>query len=203
MITYTELVNSMTEAYRGGASLQSTVRTFIRENIDKPNEEVAGSIATVVTEYRRTVDSWIEEESLFGTELKAAIKKRDNIINDVSRICREMLGHSVVCTSRKKGEYKAIPQMAKTRTPKPVAEAAAGPCTKVHFDPDNHCHIPAGPTELADILEKSKRKWDTGLEKRVVIFKETVSAEDICSVSVNMGVTLEDLAKYILATLKG
>lgn len=202
MITYTELVNSMTEAYRGGASLQGTIRAFIRENIDKPNEEVASDIATVVTEYRRTIDSWIKEE-MDSMPLHAKIKKRDNIINDVSRICREMLGHSVVCTSRKKGEYKAIPQMAKTRTPKPVAEAAAGPCTKVHFDPENHCHIPAGPTELSDILEKSKRKWDTGLEKRVVIFKETVSAEDICSVSVNMGVTLEDLAKYILATLKG
>lgn len=202
MITYTELVNSMTEAYRGGASLQSTVRTFIRENIDTPNEEVAGSIAMVLTEYRRTIDSWIKEE-MDSMPLHAKIKKRDNIINDVSRICREMLGHSVVCTSRKKGEYKAVFATPKTRTPKPVAEAAAGPCTKVHFDPENHCHIPAGPTELADILEKSKRKWDTGLEKRVVIFKETVSAEDICNVSVNMGVTLEDLAKYILATLKG
>lgn len=204
MITQTELVTSMTEAYVRGASLQGTVRKFIRQNEAKLPNETAEEIATVVTEYRRTIDQMISDDGLTGPDLKAAVKKRDNIINDVSRICRELLGQSIVCTSRKKGEYSAKFWTPTVREPKPVPEAETK-CALPHLHHGVHVEYPKTDKDLLEILSFSKDRYGYSGVDRVTLLADGSehTAEDVCAIATMWGVSLEDLAKHLLAVLKG
>jgi len=204
MITYTELVTSMTEAYVRGASLQGTVRKFIKQNEAKLPNETAEEIATVVTEYRRTIDQMISDDGLTGPDLKAAVKKRDNIINDVSRICRELLGQSIVCTSRKKGEYSAKFWTPTVREPKPVPKAETK-CALPHLHHGVHVEYPKTDQEVMDMLAFSKERYGYDGWDRVTLLSSGAvrSPEDVLGYATQWGVSFEDLAKHLLTVLKG
>ena len=203
MITYTEFVASMTDAYTKGASLQGTVKRYIKENEAKFPNEIAAEIATVVTEYRVQVDAMIHEDGLIGAEFKAAVKKRDNIINDVSRICRETLGYSIVCTSRKNGTYAEKPWTATVREPKAKPEADAK-CPMPHLHHGVHVEYPRTDKDLSDILTFSKDRYGYDGADRVIYLPSGAipQPEDICNVATRWGVSFEDLAKHLLAILK-
>lgn len=205
MITYTELVTSMTEAYVRGASLQGTVRKFIKQNEAKLPNETAEEIATVVTEYRRTIDQMIADDGLTGPDLKAAVKKRDNIINDVSRICRELLGQSIVCTSRKKGEYSAKFWTPTVREPKAPEDLAEAKCSFPHYHHGVHTTYPKTDHEVMDMLAFSKDRYGYDGYDRVTLLSSGAvrRPEDVCEVATQWGVSFEDLAKHLLTILKG
>lgn len=84
-------------------TVQKEVREYIKCYLDKgfPKIKLAIAIAySIVTPYKRRAE---EDSSLTRKEI-------NNVINDISRICRQELGYSIVNTKRKAGawEYEAI-----------------------------------------------------------------------------------------------
>lgn len=105
------------EAVKNNASVQQEVRDIIA-NYNGPETLIAKEI----TIFRRDIEGWIDQAS-GSAETKLRRKQVNNIINDVSRICRELIGKSIVCTSRKNHTYEAKEPVARTtraKTPSPV-----------------------------------------------------------------------------------
>jgi hypothetical protein len=202
------VVKSMVEGFMTGTKFQSKIRQFITASSEETYENIATDIAAIVTSYREKVDIILAEDT-DPSDLKSAIKKRDNIINDVSRLCKEILGYSIVCVSRKNGEYKAIPYVptvkparAITSAPNPF-EAAPLPCDKVHFDPMLHCKMPLTDSGYIDVFRRSEALGST-VPSRLYILPEgrSASPEFICETAAFFGVGLEELAKHIVTVLR-
>lgn len=203
-----KLFEAMTNAYASGHSLQSTVRDYITLYLDTGwrSETVAESIANTISDYRGSVDSKIEAMMpMEKDDLRRAIKKRDNIINDVSRICREILGYSIVCKSRKHGTYAIKENTGKTpRAKKMVFPADSDGCTLHHYDPSIHCCYPTSDGLLGNILAECKNKFGYDAIDRMHLVPSGVSPDAalICGIATSYGVSLEDLAKHLLSLLK-
>jgi hypothetical protein len=88
----TQAVNSVKE----GSKFQTQIREFIDEDAGSP-EIVAEMVADIVTDFRREIEPWVMDID----DTKVRRKSTNNLINDVSRICREKLGHTLVCVSKK------------------------------------------------------------------------------------------------------
>ncbi len=98
-----ELLESMLDMTDRKETFQKLIRDMF--NSDKPTSEILEEIASTVGEFKRAS--------------KFPDKVTNNIINDVSRICRETAGYSIVCTSRKGGHvYSAVKKEKKERTVK-------------------------------------------------------------------------------------
>lgn len=118
-----ELVLGMTQATISKSSLQSKIREFIQDAITD-YEATSQAVANAVTMYRRGIQTWIEEGKAEGPlEFKSRNKAVNNIINDTSRLTRDLLGYTVKCTSRKGGhtyeafEYTSPPKSVTSPTP--------------------------------------------------------------------------------------
>jgi len=206
-ITASNVVASMVEGFMTGTKFQSKIRQYIDYNREETKEDVVNAISNIVTSYREKVDAVLMDTD--PSELKSAIKKRDNIINDVSRLCRELLGYSIVCVSRKKGEYKAIPYVptvrptrAITSAPNPF-EAAPLPCAEIHFDSNLHCKIPLTEADYIDVFRQSIARG-SDFPNRLCCLAEgrSASPEFICEAAAFFGVGLEELAKHIVTVLR-
>ena len=198
----TEVINSMIEGFQSGAKFQSRIRTFINEEcFTRFPGEVADTVAEIVTEYRQAADEIIERMNM--EEKIVATKKRDNIINDVSRICRELLEHSIVCRSRKNGTYAAKP-WSKPEPKEKAAETPATDCHRVHFNHNDHFWCPAGDEELLAIAKASHAKYGNHMHERAFVFpaETPIDPGAIMRVATHFGVSFEDLAKHLLASLK-
>jgi hypothetical protein len=197
----TEVINSMIEGFQSGAKFQSRIRTFINEekNTRLPGE-VADTVAEIVTEYRQAADEIIERMS--EEEQVIATKKRDNIINDVSRICRDLLEYSIVCRSRKNGTYAAKPWTKPE--PKEKTTEASPDCPHRHFDANDHTYIPISDEAFLDIAKESHNKYGNHLHERAFVFPPGLPIDPgaIMRVATHFGVSFEDLAKHLLASLK-
>jgi hypothetical protein len=112
-ISITDLVEMAVDASKTGGKLQSSVRKFIEDRLEIENYgEVAARVGDVITIYRNEIEDWVMQN-----ETKIRRKVVNNIINDVSRICRDELRHSIVCTKRKGGYvYEAKEIAPKTTT---------------------------------------------------------------------------------------
>jgi hypothetical protein len=214
MITAENIVDSMVDGFMSNTKFQARIRAFIHHAATEEEAcsfVIATDIASIVTLYREKIDIIIAEMT-DKTEIKSSIKKRDNIINDVSRICRDALDYTIVCTSRKKGEYTAIVCLPKvprapsasyvTPDPNPFM-AAPLPCSERHFDPALHCEIPLTDSDYAEVAIKSLARG-SDFPNRMIYLPTGKSAtpEFICSVSALFGVGLEELAKHIVTILR-
>jgi len=198
----------MVEGFMTGTKFQSKIRQFIAASSEETYENIATDIAAIVTSYREKVDIILAEDT-DPSDLKSAIKKRDNIINDVSRLCKELLGYSIVCVSRKNGEYKAIPYVptvkparAITSAPNPFA-AAPLPCAEVHFDSNLHCKIPLTDSDYVDVFRQSVARGSDFPNRMIYLpTGKGATPEFICDAAAFFGVGLEELAKHIVTVLR-
>ena len=100
-------VDNAIEAVMGNDKFQSYVReTIIAAHTDSSSSRVntAIELADKVTEFRRAIEPWVQDPK-FKHEVADRRKKVNNIINDTARICRELLGYTIKCTSRKNHQY--------------------------------------------------------------------------------------------------
>jgi len=119
-------VDNAIEAVMGNDKFQSYIRETIisahSTSADKLHGKtyIATDLAEKVTEFRRAIEPWVQDPE-FKHEVADRRKKVNNIINDTSRICRELLGFTVKCTSRKNHLYSAEKVEVKAK-PTPIAE---------------------------------------------------------------------------------
>lgn len=200
------IVKSMIDAAMAGTSFQSAIRQFINDSISSCTHEfVAGRIAEICAAFKK--ESKEKETLIYNKEDQELFRKRvNNIINDVSRICRDLLGYTIVNKKRKGGEY-AYAAVVCTPIPVPPAEspvALAGSmtvtaCTKVHFDSEIHINKP-NPNSITDFVKLFGGE-DTAAHKAFMWMnwtpQEFVSKMDAAKVD------LEEVAKLLLARLKG
>lgn len=127
------------DALKGGHSLQKNVRDYF--NARGTSGGVINDVADCVSEFRRHAEAYINEGT---TDEDVSIRRKvaNNICNDVSRICREMTGFSIKCTSRKNHTYSP-----EVYTPRETAKPSASEAME---DADRHV------TEAKVIAEWSK-----------------------------------------------
>jgi len=90
------------DALKGGSSFQESVRDHFNSN--GYSIGVINDVADCVSEFRRHAESYINDGTT-DEDVRIRRKVANNICNDVSRICREMTGYSIKCTSRKNHTY--------------------------------------------------------------------------------------------------
>lgn len=108
------LAQAAAESLTGKVSLQSEIRKIV----DTHNDLGAGNeIADQMSEFRAVSQTWIDQGST-PEEVQSRQKQVNNVINDVSRICRQLIGKSIVCKSRKNHTYEAVePKPRRTSIP--------------------------------------------------------------------------------------
>ena len=197
---------AMEERLSGGTTLQGAVRQYIREKLTegKENEWVAATVSAICAEFKNDKMTIIATSVVLGPD---DIKAIDNVINDVSRICREMLGYSVVCTKRgnalkgKRWEY--IPDVPKPRTTNPciLAAKAADPCRLPHFDPTVHMPKPRGLMDVENIIrEYAPDLFVNSIWSTVPL--QGYSAESIVAILVERDVDIVALGKALVPVIK-
>ena len=152
MTTLVEFEDALHNAAANGGTAQKAVRSIISE--DRTNGvqlfDTANGIAIIISSFKTQREVEYPRKH-FPDEAKVT----NNIINDVSRICREMIGYSIVNTKRSKGEfmYEPVIPVPKVRaTPAPTAAAPA--CAILHYNSAKHCSI---PKSKEDVIEHANR----------------------------------------------
>lgn len=116
------LATAMWSSYRS----TSTVQGFIREELKKVEEEstcldeVMNNICGAVAAFKTATEDQIEGIAHDKELVKLRRKQANNVINDVSRICREVVGQTVKLKSRKHGynyTYAEVPDDFKGTPP--------------------------------------------------------------------------------------
>jgi hypothetical protein len=97
MSTINEIVDNAMNALESGSKIQTSVRGFLE---DSPLEPYSKSqiVAQAMSEFRTRAEDWINSQP--DEFLKENRKKANNIVNDVSRICRNSVGYSIKCSKR-------------------------------------------------------------------------------------------------------
>lgn len=120
------LAEKALEALDGRSNLQKEVRDIIDsykgDNPDNYKDYALIDIAEQVSEFKADAMAKCTVEP--GVVSKEDNKKINNVINDISRITREILGHSIVLKSRKGGYvygYKEA-EPRKPKSPRPKCE---------------------------------------------------------------------------------
>ena len=116
--------------------------------------DTANGIATIISSFKSQREAEYPRKH-FPDEAKVT----NNVINDVSRICREMIGYSIVNTKRSKGEFIyepviPVPKVRATPAPTAAAPALAPACAILHYNSAKHCSI---PKSKEDLLEHANR----------------------------------------------
>jgi len=112
-----DIVEHAIVATKSGGSVQETVRKVL---VTQPEKEALSTVCGAMVEFRTTMEGWINSNDEL---VKDRRKRVNNVVNDVSRIVREGIGHSIVCKSRKGGyvyeakEWTGAPKPAKTALP--------------------------------------------------------------------------------------
>lgn len=161
------ILDAMLNSLRYGSSVQKEVREFF-EGEDGKLEDIASAVARVCADFKR--DSELEISILSIEDKKDYRKRTNNIINDVSRICREMLGYSIVNTKRSKGVYEYAAVLYDKEAEKVIKElgdpvdytAISSPvvnCIREHFDSSKHCVKP-DPQNVEEFFPLFGRKGD-------------------------------------------
>lgn len=212
MVIKDDVLYSMNEALDKGVSVQKTVRGFIAEATPlMPPIGIAEDICRLVETFKMGSET-VARSYLAGGGKEQAVthrKKTNNIINDVSRICRDMLGYCIVNHVRSKGEYKykaveAIPASRAAITRPPATVSIAGSeCTAEHFDPAKHMLIPA-MDDVAWIMAA----WHTSKHKLDIIERPNTAEGWIRKAMCNSPVTgqcltLEELGRAVVNIAKG
>lgn len=109
------------EALNGGTSLQAVIRNKLSEDIDTLAN--VSEIANSISIFRNEAETVIEA----SLDMPRTRKAVNNIVNDVSRIVRELTGYSIKLKTRK-GGYKYQPELfcPKAPKPKPIGSSVLG-----------------------------------------------------------------------------
>ena len=111
------------QAVESGANIQSEVRKVIDTQSER---EAINTICEGVAEFKE----WAEDHFVSAAGIDHVNDRRkqvNNVINDISRICRKDLDVSIRCVSRKGGYvYKAATPTARPK-PTPATPKKAGP----------------------------------------------------------------------------
>ncbi len=129
-------------------TVQKQVRGYIQYYLDRSfsKEEIASAIAgSIVGAYKHKAEL---DSSLTRKEI-------NNVINDISRICRQELGYSIVNTKRKAGDwvYEAIKYV---HNPEKVTRVRTTPAASdtYTFISDEAPTIYTIPTTATKLMEK-------------------------------------------------
>lgn len=107
MSTINEIVDSAMNALESGSKIQTSVRGFLEDSRLEPYDKSL-IVAQAMSEFRTRAEDWINSQP--DEFLKENRKKANNIVNDVSRICRNSVGYSIKCSKRAPDyEYTAEP----------------------------------------------------------------------------------------------
>ena len=157
MTTLVEFEDALHYAAANGGTAQKAVRSIISE--DRTNGvqlfDTANGIAIIISSFKTQREVEYPRKH-FPDEAKVT----NNIINDVSRICREMIGYSIVNTKRSKGEFIyepviPVPKVRAAAAPAVAAAPALAPaCAILHYNSVKHCSI---PKSKEDLLEHANR----------------------------------------------
>jgi len=80
-------------------------------------------VAEGITAFRRRIEvEWLREQS----DQAAARKRINNVINDVSRLARDLWGKSIVCASRKEHVYVAVEPTERPEKPRSTPTPTEG-----------------------------------------------------------------------------
>lgn len=154
-VTLKRVREAMDLSVECSSGFQSIVRDYIeRRQATCLTGEIARDIADLVSEFKshhkeHAKTLWPDQKDPGFSSYNKAV---NNIINDISRICREELGFSIVCTSRKSSIYQAM-------TPKPRK-----PSVKVTGAPAVEKHLrELSETESVDAVIKMIRERPTNV----------------------------------------
>jgi hypothetical protein len=101
-LTPREVVDAALNATKSAGKIQTVIRVYLDERQNSPtecwpNDELAGAVATICTEYRIEIQEWIDDAPNTPTDNAKQRKKAVlNQMNNVSKICKEVLGHRIV-----------------------------------------------------------------------------------------------------------
>ena len=198
------ILDAMINSLVHGSSVQKEVRGFFSAHNGELNEVLGSRIAAVCKAFKTEAESELDCAAS-AQDIKEFRKRTNNIINDVSRICREMIGYSIVNTKRTKGvyEYEAVewikaakeePDLATyTHIPDPVG------CVRSHFDPAIHCVKP----DVNDVSTFIRFFGDEGSPARSAFLWTGWTPEQFVSKMDAAAVDLEAVAKLLLDRLRG
>ena len=109
-----QLAIDMVEGLKSATSIQESVRNTLHFASTQP--EGLSEVCAAVAEFKTFTEERINPDS---EEAQGERKRVNNLINDVSRICRELTGKSIRCTSRKDGYvYEALEPAPRSTTTK-------------------------------------------------------------------------------------
>lgn len=128
-MSYKTLSHEMRDCARQGHTFRRKINSFINEALEKyTTEAVATDIAEAVTEYRQHEEAhYITDITISDDEKLARRKSTNNMCNEVSRICRDRLGWSIVCKSRKNHTYEPVVPTTREAEEEPFLRAEEGP----------------------------------------------------------------------------
>ena len=204
------ILDAMLNSLRYGSSVQKEVREFIEGEDGRLKEGIASAVARVCANFKR--DSELEISILSIEDKKDYRKRTNNIINDVSRICREMLGFSIVNTKRSKRvyEYAAVRYDKEAEKIIKIIKELGDPvdytaisspvvnCIREHFDSSKHCVKP-DPEKVEEFFPLFGREGDPAYDCYVWT---SWTPEVFVSKMDAAGVDLEAVAKLILDRLR-
>ena len=135
---YSDLGEIAISALRTGNSLQSEVRNAIKDGSLSTAQKI---IITAVEELKSWSEAEIEEKG--DVSLR---KQTNNLINDISRICRESIGYSLRCKAKKpQHKYVMEPYNAPEKGPKPAPkvkpETTADTITNMEIEDEAIAHL--------------------------------------------------------------
>jgi hypothetical protein len=107
-----QMAKAGSQAVRTGTKFQGDIRWYIADELEhgQTDDKIATDIADVVTLLRSDLNEWLAEPEKGTDEYKLRQKQFNNVINDVSRLCKKALGHSIKCTQRSPVHfYEAAP----------------------------------------------------------------------------------------------
>ena len=118
MYSINDMADQCCVAVMENSKMQEQIRDFITDKLGDASfcpDAIACSVADVCTDFRAKIEPWLNTE---GACRKTRTKRVNNVINDISRISRELIGVSIRCASRKGGHlYVASePKPRATRT---------------------------------------------------------------------------------------
>ena len=137
-------------ALESKGKLQETVREICDRHAPTDSGQI---IANEVSKFRADAADWIDKG-----DVQARRKQVNNVINDISRICRELIGKSIVCVSRKGGHrYEAQePKARAPATPTPTITVHGAPTTTKRSGSEIY-------REICDLNDSSKESILTAL----------------------------------------
>ena len=203
-----DLVDTALEATTSGATFQSRLRIEIGTSkaAGVEHDKIAEACAELTTAYRNRAQRDILSRIEDAEELVITRKKVNNICNDVSRICRELLGYSIICTVRAKGVFLYSSKEA----PKTVIEDSC----PIGFALEKKLPITEGMYNTLNEMYNTLQKKCTELESQIVSLKDEIQESEnrwistfknpnnVFDILTGM-ITAEELGRSMVSYLKG